>query len=350
MVLTDLTPSELKDWVTTRGFPVFRARQLLHWVYERGCLSASAMHNLPGDFQTLLNETGISPLCEYEKQTSRDGTSKIAFQLPDNAIIESVLIPMQDSFTFCISSQVGCAMTCRFCATAALGFSRNLQTSEMVSQVLHLRNLMARANDRFNVVFMGMGEPLLNMEAVLKTIEILTSHDGMGLSPSRITLSTCGIIPGLKELAKQKIRPRIALSLNAPDTKLREELMPVTRSNPLPEVLEVLRRFPLGKRERITMEYVLIRDINDSLQDARNVVRILNGIRCKVNLIPFNPFPGSGMKKPLDENVFEFQHVLTGKGLTAMVRRSKGVDIQGACGQLAARHQTCTTKKKDSPG
>ncbi len=338
-MLTSLTPNELETWTVNRGFPAFRARQLLHWIYRKRRLATSDMHNLPDTFKQVIETDAISTLTEHERQQSTDGTTKIAFKLHDGAIIESVLIPMHDSFTFCISSQVGCAMGCRFCATASLGFSRNLQTGEMVSQVLHLCQLMANPDARFNVVFMGMGEPLLNTESVLKTVDILTSPDAMGLSPSRITLSTCGILSGLQALATHPVRPRIAISLNAADSELREQLMPITRSNPLPDLLELLRRFPLGSRERITMEYVIIRDINDRPNDARQLVRILNGIRCKVNLIPFNPFPGSTLQKPADSDISAFQRILMEKGLTVMVRHSKGEDIQGACGQLAANHR-----------
>ncbi len=337
MLLTNLTPNELKTWVASHGFPAFRARQLLHWVYSKRKLNASEMHNLPKTFIRLVeHENCISALSEKSRQKAADGTTKIAYQLQDGAIIESVLIPMQESYTFCISSQVGCAMNCGFCATASLGFTRNLQTGEMVSQVLHLCRLMEKPEASFNVVFMGMGEPLLNTESVLKTIDILTSAEAMGLSPSRITLSTCGIIRGLEDLARHPVRPRLAISLNAADSVLREKLMPITHTNPLHELLELLRRFPLGKRERITIEYVLIRDVNDRPEDARKLVRILNGIRCKVNLIPFNPFPGSPYRKPQNEQVVTFQHILSDKGLTAMIRNSKGEDIQGACGQLAA--------------
>ena len=228
-------------------------------------------------------------------------------------------------------------MGCGFCATAGLGFKRNLSAGEIVSQVLLLKRYAGlKEKQAYNIVFMGMGEPLMNVDNVLKAIDILTDPHAGGISLNRITLSTCGVISGLNRLTERERLPLIALSLNAADQDTREAIMPITRTNPLTEVLSCLRKLPLAKRDRITMEYVLIDGVNDRPEDAKNLVKLLNGLRYKVNLIPFNPFPGSSFRAPGNQQVEAFEQELIKRHVTAIVRKSKGQDIQGACGQLAA--------------
>jgi len=335
--LTGLTPEALAAIITDSGQPKYRVRQLLDWIYQKSVFSPDGWTNLPAGLRTALPDMPVLACRELQRRTAADGTVKFAWELDDGHLIESVLIPMEtDRWTFCISSQVGCAMGCRFCNTARMGFIRNLTPAEIVSQVLLLRKAAGlQEKTAFNVVFMGMGEPLLNVNHVMTALRILTAEEALNMSPRRITVSTCGIISGLNQLAQGPIRPRIALSLNAADEETRRQIMPVTEGNPLPRLINTLRNFPLANRERFTMEYVLIRDVNDSVRDARNVVRLLNGLRYKINLIPFNPFPGSPFQAPITAAVERFQQVLLDKHVTAIVRKSKGADIQGACGQLA---------------
>ena len=345
MHLTSLDPDELKGLLAEQGFQAYRTDQLLDWVYRKLVFQSEQMGNLPGPLRDWLDEhASVLPFSLAEKQLSTDGTVKFAFRLQDGYLIEAVSIPMETGKpTFCISSQVGCAMGCRFCATASMGFKRNLEPGEIVSQVLALKQHAGLGEKAaLNIVFMGMGEPLMNTENVLKAIRILTHENAGNISHSRITVSTCGITPGIERLAAEPKLPLIALSLNAADPETREQIMPVTRKYPLREVLDALKQIPLARRERLTMEYVLLKDINDRPEDARNLVRLLDGLKYKVNLIPFNPFPGSPYQAPTPESVHQFTELLASKHVTAMVRKSRGQDIQGACGQLARSRETQT--------
>ncbi len=336
--LTDLTPAEVQETFATQGFPGFRARQILKWVYEKTVTDFRGMTNLPKSLREELAEKWqLNSLKKIKQNKAADGTTKFGFALHDGNIIESVRIPMETGKqTFCISSQAGCAMGCKFCSTARMGFLRNLSPSEIVCQVLHLRR-SAGLNEKqaFNVVFMGMGEPLANTDNVLKAIRILTDKDGMNLSRRRITVSTCGIVNGIRKLAREPHPPRLAISLNAADNETRLKIMPITEGNPLDELLDQLSRYPLPPRERFTFEYVLLRGVNDRDEDAAKLPRLLNKLRYKINLIPFNPFPGSGFLPPDPSRIEAFQQILFSKNITATIRKSKGREIQGACGQLA---------------
>ena len=337
--LTDLTPSEVQEAFQEMGLPSYRAEQVLQWIYKSTITDFDEMTNLSKLLrENLTAEWQLDSLREIKRNTATDGTIKFGFALHDNHVIESVLIPMEaGKKTFCISSQVGCAMECKFCNTARMGLLRNLTASEIVCQVLHLnREAGLGENQTFNVVFMGMGEPLANLDNVLKAMQILTHRDGMHLSRRRITLSTCGIVNGIRRLAREEHPPRLAISLNAADDETRLKIMPITASNPLSELLDQLKRYPLPPRERFTFEYVLIRDVNDRDKDASNLSRLLNKLRYKINLIPFNPFPGSDYLAPDPARIEAFQQILFSKNITATIRKSKGQDIQGACGQLAA--------------
>ncbi len=337
--LTDLSPSEVRNVFREMGLPPFRSDQILQWIYKTGTTKFREMTNLSKTLrEELAAEWQLDSLREVKRNTATDGTTKFGFALHDSHIIESVLIPMEKGKqTFCISSQVGCAMKCKFCNTARMGLTRNLTASEIVCQVLHLyREAELSENQAFNVVFMGMGEPLANLNNVLKAIQILTDQDGLHLSRRRITVSTCGIVNGIRRLAREPHPPRLAISLNAADDETRLKIMPVTEGNPLSELLDQLKRYPLPPRERFTFEYVLIRDVNDRDEDAANLPRLLNKLRYKINLIPFNPFPGSDFLAPDPARTEAFQQILFKKNVTATIRKSKGQEIQGACGQLAA--------------
>ncbi|HLN85471.1 MAG TPA: 23S rRNA (adenine(2503)-C(2))-methyltransferase RlmN, partial [Candidatus Limnocylindrales bacterium] len=265
---------------------------------------------------------------------SRDGTVKFLFGLADGESIESVLIPEATRLTLCISTQAGCAFGCAFCATAVLGFKRNLTSSEIVNQVLEVSRSFQNERRITHIVLMGMGEPLANYEQTLRALEIITdSKWGVGISPRRVTLSTVGLVPQIEKLmAETKVN--LAISLHAPDNQLRGQLMPVNRKYSLAQVIDCCRSLPIPRRKRITFEYVLLRGVNDSEQHARELAKLLRGIPSKVNVIPFNPHPGSEFLRPTNESIARFQNVLHDAGVQINVRRPRGDDIQAACGQL----------------
>lgn len=336
--LLSMELAELEAWVLSCGEPRFRAEQVFHWVHQKGVLRAADMANLPRPFRERLAAELDPPLVRLEEAlVSGDGTRKYLFRLRDGLTIETVLIPDRGRLTLCLSTQVGCAMGCAFCRTGRMGLKRNLEPSEILGQYHAVRGLQECAPGVTNFVFMGMGEPLENLEGLLPVLKILTHPSGCGISSRRITVSTVGIPDGLERLLKA-VPVSVTLSLNAPDDDTRSRLMPVNRRYPLACVLETLKGLPLEPRRRHTVAYVLIRDVNDSDAHARKLVRILHGIRCKVNLIPFNPFPGcGGLEGPREDRVRAFQAQLHSRGISAHIRHSRGADILGACGQLASR-------------
>lgn len=332
--LKELTPAELEAFLAGLGKERFRAGQLLRWIYPRGVADFAAMTDLAKDFrQDLALRAVVSTFTPEVEEVSRDGTRKFLFRLADGASVESVLIPMEEGrATLCISTQVGCAMQCAFCLTGVFGLARNLTAGEIVNQV-------CAARERFsvdNIVLMGMGEPLHNLDNVVRALEILYCEAGFDYSPRKITLSTCGLVPQLRELG-QRIRVNLAVSLNATTDAVRDVLMPVNRRYPLKELLQACREFPLAPRQRITFEYILIGGVNDTLDDARRLVKLLHGIKAKVNLIPYNEHPGSSYRAPQERDVEVFQRLLLDRGLVAIRRASKGQDISAACGQLKGR-------------
>jgi 23S rRNA (adenine2503-C2)-methyltransferase len=334
--LKGLDIQETEQWAIDQGFEPFRARQIRQWLFKKLVTSFDEMTNLPKDLRTLLHEKAFITALECVKtQESNDGTKKYLFRLKDDYLIESVLIPEQNHYTCCISSQVGCAMDCRFCLTAKKGLRRNLSSSEIIEQVIHVKRSIPDQNQVRNIVFMGMGEPLANYEAVKKTTINLMNDDGLNFSKRRITVSTCGLVPGINRLGRE-MNIKLAVSLNAPDDDIRNALMPINRKYPLKELLEACRTFPLHKGERITFEYVLIKGINDQDQHAQNLAKLLAGIRSKINLIPFNPHKAIPMLPPSEETVLRFQDILIKKHFTAIVRKSRGNDILAACGQLGS--------------
>lgn len=313
----------------------FRVEQIYRALYERAVRGFPEMTDLSKELRTRLDESFRVGLPEISsRHISEDGTGKYLFRLADGATIEAVDIPDRGRRTFCISSQAGCALACSFCVTGYWGAGRNLTAGEIVSQVLAIRADRDLPMEGLNIVFMGMGEPLLNLENVREALDILTEW----ISPHRITVSTVGILPGLEEMARWERRPNLAISLHAADDGLRGRIMPVNRTYPLAELMAALRRFPLEKGRKLTFEYILIRDVNDGDRDADRLSRLLNGLRAKVNLIPVNPDPvlGDAMVPPTDERVEAFKNRLRQRGWIATVRRRRGDDVSAACGQLRA--------------
>ncbi len=313
----------------------FRMRQLYDALHARGLADFEAMTDLGKDLRaTLAGHFRIERPQIASREISEDGTAKYLFRMMDGASIEAVDIPDGDRRTLCLSSQAGCALACSFCVTGYWGAGRNLRAGEIVAQVHTIKQDRDHPADGLNLVFMGMGEPLLNLENVGAAIEILSEH----ISIRRITLSTAGVIPGIDEIARWKRRPNLAVSLHAPDDELRSRIMPINRSYPLADLLDALRRFPLEPRRRITFEYILIQDVNDSLAQADQLAGLLQGFACKINLIPTNPDAvlGPMMIPSTPTQTAAFQERLYRHGYTATVRKTRGDDVSAACGQLRA--------------
>jgi 23S rRNA (adenine2503-C2)-methyltransferase len=316
--------------------PAYRARQLYDALYRKQVANLSQVSNLPQSVRNqLVNANALGSL-ELERQfNSSDGTKRYLLRLADNRTVETVLMPEENRDTICISSQVGCPVDCKFCLTALMGLERNLTAGEIVGQVLFVarENGLQAAKSRMNVVMMGMGEPLLNLPHVLKATRLLTDPDGIGMSPRRITVSTSGIVPKIEELSRAPERPKLAISLNASTEEQRRELMPITRKYHLADLMKVCRSYSLRPWERLTFEYVLLKNVNDTETDARRVVKLLANINCKVNLIALNPGPGIPFETPDAERVADFQAIIR-RAVPCFVRKPRGLDAFAACGQL----------------
>ena len=349
-----LSSDELASILTGKGLRTYRAGQIFGWIFGRGASRFDEMTDIAKQERAALEEWFVIPrLRRAAVETSDDGTRKFLFVLEDGHSIESVLIPDDDRLTLCISSQVGCGQACRFCLTGAGGFTRNLASWEIVDQVVEVERFLLEQVSRqggsdggpllgadrriTNIVLMGMGEPLANYDEVVKSLTVLTDKKGSGFSGRRITVSTAGLVPEMGRLGRSGLRVNLAVSLNATTDEARDRIMPVNRRYPLAELLAACRRYPLEPRRRITVEYVLLAGVNDREEDARRLVKLLHGIRCKINLIPFNPFPGSAFDRPDEAAVGRFQRILTERHYTALVRASRGRDISAACGQLRER-------------
>jgi len=336
--LKNLSPSELEDFIASFGKERYRSIQILRWLYQKGVHSFDEMTNLSKKFRQAMEQVSfISILLPLLAEESSDGTKKFLFQLENGNRIESVLIPDKKRLTLCLSTQAGCAMGCRFCLTGKKGLKRNLTTAEIVNQILAVRETLPDTTSITNIVLMGMGEPLANYQNTLKAIELMAYPEAFKFSSRRVTLSTVGLLPELEQLAREKVRFRLAISLNASDEETRNRLMPVNRRHPLKKLFELCRNFPLQPRARITFEYVLLEGENDSPEDAKRLLKLLRGIPSKVNLIPLNEASGISFKKPSEERVRQFQEILMEGGLAAIVRASKGADISAACGQLQGK-------------
>ncbi|ORJ59595.1 23S rRNA (adenine(2503)-C(2))-methyltransferase RlmN [Geothermobacter hydrogeniphilus] len=345
--LKNLTPEQLTEFLQGLGKEAFRARQLLRWIYKRGVCDLAAMT----DLSKVLREdlAGRAMISNWEPETvqvSRDGTRKYLFRLADGETVETVRIPMEGGrSTLCISSQVGCAMQCSFCLTGSFGLTRNLTIAEIVNQVCAAR----KDGPVNNIVLMGMGEPLHNLDNVIGALKILYAPEGFDYSPRRVTLSTSGLVPQMEELGC-RVRVGLAVSLTAANDALRDRLMPINRRYPLDQLMTACRNYPLKPGERITFEYILLRGVNDAVADARELVRLLHGVKAKVNLIAFNEYAGSPFQTPDDRTIRRFQTFLLDHGLVAVRRASKGRDILAACGQLKGELENCTCPGQEKEG
>jgi 23S rRNA (adenine2503-C2)-methyltransferase len=333
--IRDMSLEEIETLITSLGKEAYRARQVMKWLYQKEATSFAEMTTLSQKFRSRMEELVVIAEPALDRiQASTDGTKKALFRLADGLFIESVLIPGRNHWTACLSTQAGCAMGCLFCLTGRRGFTRNLLPSEITGQMTILKRQTPEGPEIKNIVLMGMGEPLANYDHTVKAIRILTSDYGLGFSNRKITVSTCGLAPQIIRLG-QDICVNLAISLNAPDDRRRNDLMPVNRKYPLKSLLSACRDYPMPGRRMLTFEYILMAGVNDSPADARKVTQLLKGVRCKLNLITFNEFPGSPFKTPSKERVRAFQQILLDHHYTAILRASRGRDILAACGQLS---------------
>jgi 23S rRNA (adenine2503-C2)-methyltransferase len=333
--IAELERPALEAALEAREHPRFHAQQIFRWLYRRGVTDVTAMTDLSRELRaTLASDFTLTTPALAHRETSTDGTEKFLLRLADGRHIESVFIPDTPSMTFCISTQVGCAMACAFCLTGKMGLVRNLTAAEIVGQVRVLADALQMRDTRFNIVLMGMGEPLHNYDETMKALRILTDEHGFAMSPRRITLSTVGLLPALERLAKEPVMPNLAISLHAPSDLQRGELVPINKKYGVADIIEACKRFPLKKRSRITFEYVLLAGVNDSPQDARRLARLVAGVKSKVNLIPLNAAAGIPFERPSDEAIDRFARIVAEHGVAVSVRKSRGRDIRAACGQL----------------
>jgi 23S rRNA m2A2503 methyltransferase len=338
--IRSLTFEQLEHWIKERGQPAFHGRQIFRWLHARSAATYAEMSDLSKTLRTdLERDAPLRPIEIVDELTAEDGTIKFCFRLADDQKIEGVFIPEEDRRTLCVSTQVGCGMGCAFCATGLLGFKRNLSAGEIVGQVETVSRRLrgpGRIHPISNIVFMGMGEPLANLEAVVAAVQILLHPNGLGISRRRVTVSTAGLADAMEEFV-QRAPVKLAVSLNATNDELRDRIMPINRRFPIAKLIECCRRLPLLRGERITFEYVLLGGHNDSPEHARQLIKLLRGIRAKVNLIPFNPYPGLPFVRPDDSVVGEFRRILDEADISAFIRRSRGDSLQAACGQLVAQ-------------
>jgi 23S rRNA (adenine2503-C2)-methyltransferase len=338
--LLDFTLEELESFISSHGKEKYRARQIMKWMHQSGVTSFDGMTTLSKEFRDKLSSIARMHRPAIVKiQKSQDGTQKTLLKLEDGLYIESVLIPGKNHWTLCISTQAGCAMGCEFCLTAKQGFKRNLTPSEIVGQILAATFETPEGANVKNIVMMGMGEPLANYDNMLNSIHILTCDFGLGFSNRKITVSTCGLAPQIRKLGED-ICINLAVSLNAPDNKTRSLLMPVNKKYPIEILLAACNHYTMPGRRLLTFEYILIDGINSSVQDAEKLARLLKPLRCKLNLIVFNEFPGSPFKSPAPKDVEAFQQILLDHHFTTILRASRGSDILAACGQLSGAFET----------
>ena len=334
------TRQNLREWMdekakTQSKVQAFRADQVFYWLYQQKVGSFAEMLNLGKETRKLLEDNfWISNLQQAEKHHSKDGSIKYRLLLEDGQSIESVFMPHTNHNTVCVSSQVGCGMGCDFCMTGTMGLVRNLKTSEIIDQILAVSEDIAQEKKLRNIVFMGMGEPFHNYQNLMQALEILTDEHGFNFSQRRITVSTSGLLPKIQRFGKEKIKANLAISLNGVTDEVRSKLMPINNAYNLEKLMKVCSEFPLESRRRITFEYILIRDLTDSIDDAKGLIRLLHGLKFKINLIPYNSDPGNKYQAPAPQQSRKFQKYLLDHKVIAPLRISKGQDIQGACGQL----------------
>lgn len=341
---TDLAGLELKEletYVQSLGHKKFHARQIYEWIWKRGVTDFDEMTNLSRELRTALAEQAVVSLPEVIRHdVSEDGTQKFVLRLADGRQIESVFIPDTPKQTFCVSTQVGCAMGCAFCLTGKMGLVRHLTPAEITGQVRLLARATNLLDKSFNIVLMGMGEPLQNYDATMKSLRMLNQKEGFDMHPKRVTLSTVGLVPMMDKLAQEELMPNLAVSLHAATEEQRRAIVPPTKKYSLHDVIKACERFPLSKRRRIMFEYVMLKGVNDSDEDARKLVKVLSGVKAKVNLLPLNAAPGIPFERPSDERVNAFAKILADRGMMVSVRKSRGRDIKAACGQLIVEGQS----------
>lgn len=331
--LKSLTYDALKDFVHELGWEEYRAQQIFSWIWQKGVSDLNKFTNLSKPKRALLSSKSfISELKLIRKEISKDGTEKFLFQLNDENNIESVFIPEKERRTVCVSTQVGCPLRCEICYTGKMGFIRNLEFYEICDQVLQIQKITKKRIT--NVVFMGMGEPFLNFDESLKAVEILNSDFGLNIGARKITVSTAGIVEGIKRLADSPLQVKLAISLNSGDNEIRNFLMPINRKYPLEVLLKAIKDYTKKKQKRVTFEYVLIKGINEKKKDAKRLIQLLKNIPCKINLISFNPLPGSHFQPPDYLAIIQFRDWLYPYLPAVTIRNSKGSDILAGCGQL----------------
>ena len=337
--LKNLTLPALEQFLQGQGKERFRASQVFKWIYQHDASTFEEMTNISKDLRAELSETAyISSLKAEAVEVGSDGTRKYLFNLGDGHAVESVLIPIEGRNTVCISSQVGCAMACEFCLTGTFKLTRNLTTAEIVNQIMAIRQDVRESGEEIrNIVMMGMGEPLHNLDSVIPAIQIMIDGNGLQLSNRRVTVSTCGLVPEMARLGREIPNVNLAVSLNATTDELRNRIMPVNRSYPLKELMQACREFPLPGRRKVTFEYVMMDGVNDSLDDAKRLLRLISDIPNKVNLIPFNEHEGCDFKAPTQTAIDAFHAYLIDRHVTVITRDSRGGDISAACGQLKGK-------------
>ncbi|HXU87563.1 MAG TPA: 23S rRNA (adenine(2503)-C(2))-methyltransferase RlmN [Methylomirabilota bacterium] len=334
--LVGMLPSHLQDLAVELGASPYRGRQLATWIYRKGVTDIAEMSDLPKDFRSALAERARTALPELERATpSQDGSQKLVFRLEDGGRVSAVVMPDDGRITLCLSTQVGCGYACAFCLTGTMGLTRNLSAAEIVGQLLVANSLLREGERVSHIVFMGMGEPLANYAALVQSLRILTDAKlGLGYSPRRLTVSTVGLVSGIEKLAREDLKVNLAISLHAASDEVRSRLMPVSRAWNLEALMRAVRAYPLAARQHVFFEYVMLDGVNDAPEEAQRLVRLLRGVRAKVNLIPFNDWEGSTFRRPPLARILAFQSILLEAGVTTTVRWSKGEDIGAACGQL----------------
>jgi 23S rRNA (adenine2503-C2)-methyltransferase len=334
--LVGMLPSQLEDLAVDLGASRYRGRQIATWLYRKGVVDLEKMSDLPKDFRAALAARAAATPPEVERATpSQDGSRKLVFRLDDGSRISAVVMPDDGRMTLCLSTQVGCGYACAFCLTGTMGLTRNLSAAEIVGQLLAANATLAEGEHITHIVFMGMGEPLANYAALVQPLRVLTDAKlGLGFSPRRITVSTVGLVSGIERLGAENLKVNLAISLHAASDEVRSRLMPVNRAWSLDALMTAVRKYPLAPRQSVFFEYVMLEGINDSPEEAQRLVRLLRGVRAKVNLIPFNDWDGSTFQRPPLARILAFQSILLDGGVTTTVRWSKGEDIGAACGQL----------------
>jgi 23S rRNA (adenine2503-C2)-methyltransferase len=332
--------SEIEAAIAAMNEPAYRARQIYAGIYQRLFRSWDQFTDLAKPFREKLKGQFVIEYPEVRHVfVSKDNSRRYLMELPAGHKVESVFIPEERRDTFCISTQVGCAVGCLFCVTGKLQMRHNLAPGEIVGQILALRSDRDTVPKRLNIVIMGMGEPMHNYQNVMAAISLMTDDKGMSISPRRITLSTSGVVPGIKKLAEEPVIPNLAISLNATTDDVRDKLIPINKKWNIAALLEACRSFPLERRRRITFEYVLIEGVNDTPEDARRLARLLSGLKKKINLIPLNADPWISLKTPPEERIQAFEKILVDHHITVNIRRPRGDDVSAACGMLAGREQ-----------